>query len=222
MFTMTLQNNHQKILFIVAKASCSITLLFYIFLLIRLCIVKTTQTLIYQIKTELIISSIIYSVGILIPMTDVIDDKSSTISIIGCHLQAILSGFSNFTSILLYTSLPYITTQVLIEPSVVEKNQKLTRFKIAFFTWIIPLIESIVLEVFGEANYDEYACWYLNEIVGFFYSGINVLVFITLNVLLFRLKRKIKRFVLENKGKMSEVNYLKGFLILMFSLFSFY
>lgn len=210
MFNIFLSNTQQIILYIFPKVFCSITLLFNIVLLIRLCLTKTTRTLIYQLKIELIISCILYSIGILIPTTKKIDVQSPLIEKIGCHLQAILCGLSNMVSIILYTTLPYITTQVLIDPTPIEKNPILTRVKISLISWVIPSIFSIFPEIFGEVDFDEYSCWYTNEIFEYIYCGINILVFIVYNIVFFRFKRKIKKFMLENEE--FSTNYSKGFI----------
>ena len=199
----------------------SLGLLMSIFFLIHHWLKKSQKTLVYQIKFELVIACILCCIGILLPVRGEVDRDISTIQAILCYSQAFLFSFPHFSVIFLFTVLPYITYLVLNDSKIIEENPRRFHFIIITFTWCLPIIMTIFFSIFGDVFVYHYFCWFRNEVVVYFYFGINIIYLILLGILFFKLKKTAKKFVDQNKYEDSYiVDYSKGLrnIIIVFIL----
>lgn len=193
-----LDDAHKSVLFDLSKALGGITLVLNVFLLIQFCLLKTPhKTFIYQIKIELIVACLLHPIGSLLPTIESKKDETSKVIDVFCHLQTLLTSCGNITVVFIFTSILFVTYKILVAPKFIEDNPRKVLLRISLFSWGVPLIMTIIFEIFGKSQYTDYLCWYSDDTMRFITFIINFIVFISFIILIVVLKKKLKLFYLK-------------------------
>lgn len=208
-------------IFYETKIVGALSLLLLVLLLIMMCVRKSkNNTIIYHIKIELIISSIIYTIGFILPTKKAENDQVQVYEIL-CKVQTFLLSFTNMTTIAFTVTIPTITYKLLVDPSYIEQNLTMILSVISGICWGFGMILSIIYFIHSEKEFSVYNCWYEKKAIIYISNGINIGVLLIFVFVLYKLKRNIQQLIKENQIEFPE-SYLHIFKVfILMVVFSF-
>lgn len=140
-------------------------------------IYKKNQSLFRYISLELVLTSLIQSVAFLLP------SKNSDFF---CKMQTALDIIGDISKITVATSIVLFAQLNFMEQEKAEKRKKIYILCSIIFSWVIPIVITLLFWFFGKAvPYSEF-CWISDESWIFLYiTSINRYAYIVIFIILF-------------------------------------
>ena len=140
-------------------------------------IYKKNQSLFRYISLQLVITSLIQSVAFLLPSKD---------NDFFCKMQTALDIIGDISKITVATSVVLFAQLNFMEQEKAEKRKKIYILCSIIFSWVIPIVITLLFWFFGKAvSYSEF-CWISDESWIFLYiTSINRYAYIVIFIILF-------------------------------------
>lgn len=172
-----LDSNFAYSVFYTEKAISILSIIFSIYVMYISCRFKTENQINYIIKLQIAISSIIHMIPYLLPAQEQgfqQENYKSPITFI-CSFETSLFSVTHYNLLSFPTFLTYIVYLSFKNPDKIEKNEKILKWGIPFFLWIINSIGGVFIYIFSvKGTGDDLVCWFSGkyEIIAHFVFAI--------------------------------------------------